>query len=37
MDAPSVVAPVEKEIETKGKKVELEVKGYSFSVIRVKL
>jgi alpha-L-arabinofuranosidase len=37
IDLPTVVAPVEKEIEVKGKKVELEVKGYSFSVIRVKL
>ena len=37
IDVPTVVAPVEREIETKGKRVELEVKGYSFSVIRVKL
>jgi len=37
MDMPTVIAPIEKEIETKGKRLELEVKGYSFSVIRVKL
>ena len=36
LDTPSVVAPSEKEILTKNNIVSLELKGYSFSVIRVK-
>jgi alpha-L-arabinofuranosidase len=37
LDTPSVVAPTEKEIMTKNNTISLELKGYSFSVIRVKL
>lgn len=36
-DLPSIVAPVEQIINTQGKKITLELKPYSFSVIRVKL
>jgi alpha-L-arabinofuranosidase len=37
MEAPAVIAPIETMIETKGKGVTLDVKGHSFSVIRIKL
>ena len=36
LDTPSVISPFEKDIETKNKTISLELKGYSFSVIRVK-
>jgi alpha-L-arabinofuranosidase len=37
MEAPAVIAPIETMIEPKGKGVTLDVKGHSFSVIRIKL
>ena len=37
LDTPSVISPFEKDIETKNKTISLELKGYSFSVIRVKI
>jgi alpha-L-arabinofuranosidase len=37
METPTMIAPVETMIETKGKRIEVEVKGYSFSVIRINL
>ena len=36
LDTPSVIAPSEATIETKNKTISLELKGYSFSIIRVK-
>ncbi len=36
LDTPSVIVPFEKDIETKNKTISLELKGYSFSVIKVK-
>jgi alpha-L-arabinofuranosidase len=36
LENPSVVAPTEKDVATKNKTIALELKGYSFSVIRVK-
>jgi alpha-L-arabinofuranosidase len=36
LDTPSVIAPFEKEIDTKNKTIMVELKGYSFSVFRVK-
>ena len=36
LDTPSVIAPSEATIETKNKTIALELKRYSFSVIRVK-
>lgn len=36
LDTPSVIAPSEREIETKNKKIVVELKSYSFSVIKVK-
>jgi len=37
MEAPAVIAPIETMIEPKGKGVTVDVKGHSFSVIRIKL
>ena len=37
LDSTSMVAPIEKEINTKGKTIAIELKAYSLSVIRVKL
>jgi alpha-L-arabinofuranosidase len=37
MDSPTVIAPAEKLITIKGKTITLELKGNSFSVIRVKI
>lgn len=37
MEAPAVIAPIETMIEPKGKRLTLDVKGHSFSVIRIKL
>lgn len=37
LDTPSVVAPIEKEIDLKNKIVSLDLKRYSFSVIKVKM
>lgn len=37
METPTIITPVETIIETKGKRIEVEVKGYSFSVIRINL
>jgi alpha-L-arabinofuranosidase len=36
LDTPSVIAPLEKNIDAKNNKVTVELKGYSFSVIRLK-
>lgn len=36
LDTPSVIAPSETAIEVKNKKIAVELKGYSFSVIKVK-
>jgi alpha-L-arabinofuranosidase len=36
LDTPSVIAPSEREISTKNNSISVELKGYSFSVIRVK-
>jgi alpha-L-arabinofuranosidase len=36
LENPSVIVPTEKEVATKNKTIALELKGYSFSVIRVK-
>ena len=36
LDTPSVIAPSETTIETNNKTITLELKGYSFSIIRVK-
>lgn len=37
METPAVLTPVEKVIEVKGKNVDLELKGYSFVVLSVKV
>ncbi|MBK9490403.1 MAG: alpha-L-arabinofuranosidase [Haliscomenobacter sp.] len=37
MEQPGVIAPVESVIQTKGRGIEMDIKGHSFSVIRVKL
>jgi alpha-L-arabinofuranosidase len=37
LDTPSTVAPIEQRIEIKGKKIVLDLKPYSFSVVRVKM
>ncbi|MEY4903029.1 MAG: hypothetical protein RLZZ292_844 [Bacteroidota bacterium] len=37
LDAPSTVAPIEQRIEIKGKTIVLDLKPYSFSVVRVKI
>ena len=36
LDDPSVVAPSEKEIDTKNKTISVELKAYSFVIVRVK-
>lgn len=37
METPAVLTPVEKVIEVKGKNVDLELKGYAFVVLRLKV
>jgi alpha-L-arabinofuranosidase len=36
LENPAVIIPAEKEIDTKNKKILLDLKGYSFSIIKVK-